>query len=153
MQWQVRRKDLLQFFLPQTRWDPSTCSCGCPLQEFGEQETACEQERHSQWDKSSCQCLPRRARVSERLLLQSFSRWQRGGSRHSSSSSSTTLAQTCRACTTHQGEDQPKKDSYVNPEQCRVHYRSLDIAGWVLLGSCISLVIILGGTTWHYRCL
>ena len=35
----------------------------------------------------------------------------------------------------------------------RVHYRSLDIAGWVLLGSCISLVIILGGTTWHYRCL
>merc|ERR1719336_1883010 len=33
----------------------------------------------------------------------------------------------------------------------RVHYRSLDIAGWVLLGSCISLVIILAGTTWHYR--
>ena len=32
-----------------------------------------------------------------------------------------------------------------------MHYRSLDIAGWVLLGSCISLVIILGGTTWHYR--
>ena len=43
---------------------------------------------------------------------------------------------------------QPPK---VNFEQCRVHYRSLDIAGWVLLGSCISLVIILGGTTWHYR--
>merc|ERR1712108_100214 len=33
----------------------------------------------------------------------------------------------------------------------RVHNRSLDIAGWVLLGSCISLIIILGGTTWHYR--
>ena len=39
----------------------------------------------------------------------------------------------------------------LDDQPYRVHYRSLDIAGWVLLGSCISLVIILAGTTWHYR--
>ena len=62
-----------------TRWDPSTCSCGCPRQEFGEQEAACEQERHSQWDKGSCRCHPRRARVSGgRALLQPSQVVERG---------------------------------------------------------------------------
>ena len=144
------------FVLPQTRWDPSTCSCGCPLLEFGEQETACEQERHSQWDKSSCQCLPRRARVSVRLLLHNLSPGGREGGRGTAAAAA---VQPLHRLVAHalltKVKTNPKKGEKIciNLEQCRVHYRSLDIAGWVLLGSCISLVIILGGTTWHYRCL
>ena len=29
--------------------------------------------------------------------------------------------------------------------------RSLDIAGWVILGSCLTLVAILAAATYHYR--
>jgi len=114
------------------RWDPSTCSCGCPRQEFGEQEAACEQERHSQWDKGSCRCHPRRARVSGgRALLQPSQVVERGVDAQQQYDPCTDLSR-----------------MHYSP---RLHYRSLDIAGWVLLGSCISLVIILAGTTWHYR--
>ena len=74
-----RKPGLLQPFLPPIiRWDANTCSCGCPRQEFGEQERACEQERGSQWDRNTCQCHPRRARVSEGRAVQSFQVVERG---------------------------------------------------------------------------
>ena len=141
----MRREGVLQPFFVPTRWDPNTCSCGCPKQEFGEEEEACQEGGEGHWDQSTCQCHPRRMRVSEIRRCPIFSRWQREGWRHSSS---TTPAQTCHVCTIHQGCQPPITWSC---QLFRMHYRSLDIAGWVLLGSCISLVIILGGTTWHYR--
>ena len=46
-------------------------------------------------------------------------------------------------------DDQLGCDFY--PGSARREYSSLDIAGWVLLGSCLALVVILAATTWHYR--
>ena len=132
-----------------TRWDPSTCSCGCPRQEFGEQEAACEQERHSQWDKGSCRCHPRRARVSGgRAVLQPSQVVERGVDAQQQYDPCTDLSRMHYSPRCPELQHPLKK---LNFEQFRLHYRSLDIAGWVLLGSCISLVIILAGTTWHYR--
>ena len=37
------------------------------------------------------------------------------------------------------------------PVSARRGYSILDIAGWVLLGSCLALVVILAAATWHYR--
>ena len=37
------------------------------------------------------------------------------------------------------------------PVSARRGYSTLDIAGWVLLGSCLALVVILAAATWHYR--
>lgn len=136
--------------ISESRWDPATCSCGCPRRQFGEEEAACKVERQADWDPSTCTCQPRIARVSQDSWDSSTVptlRWWRGGSRHSSS---TTPARTCPACTTLQGGSLSTYKR-LDDQPYRVHYRSLDIAGWVLLGSCISLVIILAGTTWHYR--
>ena len=72
MQWQVRREGVLQPFFVPTRWDPNTCSCGCPKQEFGEEEEACQEGREGHWDKITCECHPRRMRVSERRGVKSF---------------------------------------------------------------------------------
>ena len=46
-------------------------------------------------------------------------------------------------------EDQLGCDHY--PVTVRRGSRALDIAGWVLLGSCLALVVILAAATWHYR--
>ena len=46
-------------------------------------------------------------------------------------------------------EDKLGCDYY--PVTVRRGARSVEIAGWVLLGSCLALVIILAAATWHYR--
>ena len=38
-----------------------------------------------------------------------------------------------------------------HPFSVRRGSMALDIAGWVLLGSCLALVAILAAATWHYR--
>ena len=50
--------------ISESRWDPATCSCGCPRRQFGEEEAACKVERQADWDPSTCTCQPRIARVS-----------------------------------------------------------------------------------------
>ena len=37
------------------------------------------------------------------------------------------------------------------PVSVRRGSRTVDVAGWVLLGSCLALVGILAAATWHYR--
>ena len=74
----MRREGVLQPFFVPTRWDPNTCSCGCPKQEFGEEEEACQEGGEGHWDQSTCQCHPRRMRVSERGVSNLFQVAERG---------------------------------------------------------------------------
>lgn len=103
------------------KFSPLTCSCGCPKSQYRQRQEDCRAREGQVWDTHDCHCV---ARGTTRVVAREVEAQQQ----YSHCQDLAQLGYTAR-----------------------VGYRGVDIAGWVLLGSCLSLVIILGATTHHYR--
>ena len=96
-------------------------TCQCKCQEEKYQIRMCGHVESMFWDQETCQCTSRWPRV--------VSRETRNGMK----------------------ETDQKLPCNSFPVIMRGGSSILDISSWILLGSCLALVVILALATWHYR--
>lgn len=107
-----------------------TCECVCPAWEFGEKKVVCEMRRDHYWDSQICKCVSKNV-APRGVDLYNFK----------------------KRCANHDqsgiasAERQLDLIKVLNSSDTR----GLDMIAWVLLGSSLTLVLVLAVATGHYR--
>ena len=102
-----------------------SCHCECPAWEYGEKKIVCEMRRDYYWDSGVCKCVSKT--VSPRGLDHDQDYFKKR----------------CAPDSDHQLE----MIKLLSSDDIR----GLDMLAWVLLGSSLTLVILLAGATGYYR--